>query len=103
MDIDKIKQKVLGNKFRLSQHAENEKQQDKIYFKEINEVSKNLELIEYYPDDPRGHSCLLLGFTLEGKPLHFVCGDLEKEKILFITIYRPQSAEWINYRIRRKK
>lgn len=101
MYIESIKQKILNNKFRLSQHAENEKQQDKIIYHEIDEAFKNIEVIEDYPEDPRGHSCLLLGFTLEGKPLHFVCGDLEEGIMLFITIYRPKVEEWINFRIRR--
>lgn len=101
MNIEKIKEKVINNKFRFSQHAENEKQQDKIYFSEIDDAFKNVEIIEEYPDDPRGNSCLLLGFTSKGNPLHFVCGDLDKEKILFITMYKPQPDEWINYRVRR--
>ncbi len=102
MDTEKIKQKVLNDNFRLSEHAENEKQRDKIYFNEIDEAFKNIELIEEYPEDPRGRSCLLLGFSLKGKPLHFVCGDLDKENILFITMYRPKINDWINYRIRKE-
>jgi len=102
MDIDTIKQKLRNNQFRLSQHAETEKQKDKITYAEIDEAFKNIELIENYPDDPRGHSCLLLGFTSEGNPLHFVCGNLDKEKILFITMYRPTPEEWVNFRKRRR-
>lgn len=29
-------------------------------------VSEEAEIIEDYPNDPRGHSCLILGFTKEG-------------------------------------
>lgn len=101
MDVDTLRQKILNNQFRLSQHAETEKQQDKITYREIDEAFKKIELIEDYPDDPRGHSCLLLGFTSEGKPLHFVCGDLDKERILFITMYRPKLEEWIDFKKRR--
>ncbi|WP_231967983.1 DUF4258 domain-containing protein [Thermanaeromonas toyohensis] len=30
--------------------------------------------MEEYPEDPRGASCLVLGRTPDGKPLHVVCG-----------------------------
>jgi hypothetical protein len=101
MNIDILKQKLRNNQFRLSQHAEVEKQHDKITYREIDEAFGKIELIEDYPNDPRGHSCLLLGFSLEGEPLHFVCGDLDKERILLITMYRPKLEEWIDFRKRR--
>lgn len=101
MDIDIIGQKLQSSQFRLSQHAEAEKQKDKITYREIDETFKKIELIEDYPNDPRGHSCLLLGFTSEGNPLHFVCGDLDKKRILLITMYRPKSEEWVDFRKRR--
>lgn len=70
MDIDIIGQKLQSSQFRLSQHAEAKKQKDKITYREIDETFKKIELIEDYPNDPRGHSCLLLGFTSEGKILY---------------------------------
>lgn len=106
MDVNQfyyIKQKLQNNKFELSWHAEREKQEDKITYFEIDEAFKTLEVIEDYPDDPRGHSCLVLGFTYEDKPLHFVLGNLDEEKVFIITMYRPKREEWIDFRIRRKK
>ena len=96
-----IKQKLRANQFDLSWHAEKEKQQDKITYFEIDEAFEHLEIIEDYCDDPRGHSCLALGFTYERKPLHLVLGNLEEKKILIITMYRPKAEEWINSRKRR--
>lgn len=61
---------------------------------EIEEAISNGEIIEAYPDDPRGISCLIYGFTHQGRPLHVVCGDLEAERILVITAYEPSSEEW---------
>ncbi|MFH1288968.1 MAG: DUF4258 domain-containing protein [bacterium] len=100
--IDEIKVKLKRDEFILSRHAEDEKQADEIVYFEIDEAFKNLEIIENYPGDRRGSSCLVLGFTNEHKPLHFVLGNLEKEKILIITMYRPNVEEWINFRLRRK-
>ena len=60
-------------------------------------------IIEPYPDDPRGASCLILGFTEKVRPLHIVCGRLEDEEILIITAYEPDSIEWESDLKTRKK
>ena len=51
-------------------------------------------LIESYPNDPRGPSCLILGHLLDGRPLHVVCGKLDEDELLIITAYEPSAAEW---------
>ena len=45
-------------------------------------------IIEPYPDDPRGPSCLIYGLTDQNRPLHIVCGRLEDDEILIITVLR---------------
>ena len=39
---------------------------------EVRRVIAEGEVIEDYPEDARGHSCLLLGFGNEGRPIHVV-------------------------------
>ena len=41
--------------------------------KEVEIVVTTGEVIEDYPDDVRGHSCLLLGYGNEERVLHVVC------------------------------
>ena len=36
-------------------------------------LSNRVEVVEDYPDDPRNPSCLVLGFTGQGRPLHAHC------------------------------
>lgn len=52
------------------------------------------ELIEDYPDDPRGHSCLILG---QGEPdqdsIHVVCAPKD-DYLAIITAYRPDPEQW---------
>lgn len=56
------------------------------------------------PDDPRGPSCLILGFTETRRPLHVVCGHLEGDQILIITAYEPDREEWeADWRTRKRK
>lgn len=50
-----------------------------------------VEVIEEYPGDRRGHSCLLLGYVFE-LPMHLVC--TVRAPIFLITLYRPDPARW---------
>jgi len=49
--------------------------------------------IENYPTDPRGHSCLLLGFDENTQPIHVVCSPKD-EYLAVITAYRPDPEQW---------
>ena len=60
------------------------------------------EMIEDYPEDVRGHSCLLLGIDLEGRPIHVVCSP-KPEFLAIITAYTPEPKEWdSSFRVRKK-
>ena len=36
------------------------------------------DLIEDYPNDPRGHSCLMLGYGETGRAVHVVCSPKDE-------------------------
>jgi hypothetical protein len=60
------------------------------------------EIIEDYPDDPRGHSCLMLGFGENGRPIHVLCSPKD-DFLAIITAYLPDKDEWEdNFRLRRR-
>jgi hypothetical protein len=65
----------------------------KISAHDVEEAICDGAIIEDYPNDPRGPSCLILGRS-GGRPLRVVCGQLEEERILIITAYEPDPAEW---------
>lgn len=52
-------------------------------------------LLESYPDDRRGGSCLVVGFTKKGKPIHSVCGR-SGNSLVIITVYIPMPPKFIN-------
>lgn len=60
---------------------------------DIHRVIDQGEIIEDYPEDKRGHSCLMLGTDTEGKSIHVVCAP-KKEFLVIITAYRPSETEW---------
>lgn len=94
--------KVARGHYKLSAHAEQECQQDRITAGEIEEALERPELLEDYPDDKRGPSGLVLGWTKADSPIHAVVGKLlGDEKLVIITVYRPDPARWIDWRKRR--
>lgn len=81
----------------MTSHAEQERGPDRITIEEIEEalLSHRAEVIEGYPEDVRGRSCLVLGFTKGASPVHVVCG-LGAEELIIITVHRPDPKQWIS-------
>jgi len=59
---------------------------------EIKEAIFHGEIIEEYPDDQRGESCLLLRVRV-GRALHVVCAPKD-EYLAVITAYLPSPEQW---------
>ena len=57
------------------------------------------EVIEDYPTDLRGRSCLVLGLLGDGRLVHVVVG-YERQPMKLITTYYPDPADWIDGRFR---
>ena len=51
------------------------------------------ELIEDYPEDARGPSCLLLGQGTGDRPIHVVCSPKESY-LAIVTAYLPDPGLW---------
>ena len=60
---------------------------------EVETIVTQGEIIEDYPSDPRGHSCLVLGFGEAGRGVHVVCSPKD-EYLAIITAYLPDAAQW---------
>ena len=58
-------------------------------------------VIEDYPGDKYSPSCLLLGYTRTGRPLHIQVSLADGESVRIITLYEPSPTEWIDYSRRR--
>lgn len=97
-----IQKLIASKKYRFSQHAEAEREADRITMADFEEafLSNRIEILEERPDDLRGFSCLALGFTGDNRPIHAVFGKA-KEALVVVTVYRPDSNLWIDYRQRR--
>ena len=99
MIIKKIKDKIQKEEYRFSDHAVKRMISRSIDRSEVEDVITRGEVIEEYPDDKYSPSCLIYGRTKKGRDLH-VQASLPPT-VIIITIYEPESSEWINYKIRR--
>jgi hypothetical protein len=94
-DIEWIKNKVRNVEEYFSKHGDQERQKDNLTVTEVRESLLNGRILEQYPDTGRGESCLVVGFSDGGKPVHIVCGE-RKEKLVVITVYIPSPPKFKN-------
>lgn len=99
MDIEEIRKKVYSKEYIISEHAERERQAENIELKDIREAIFTGEILEDYPNDPRGPSCLVLGYAGE-RSIHIVCGWNKYDWLIIITVYIPVLPKWITSRKR---
>jgi hypothetical protein len=73
-----------------------------ITISDVRNVVENGEVIEDYPEDVRGHSCLILGRGIGGAPIHVVCSPKD-DYLAIITAYYPGLDRWDGSLQKRKK
>jgi hypothetical protein len=98
-DIKWIKSKVSNQEEYFSRHGEQERQKDNLTISEVRESLLNGRILEQYSDTGRGKSCLIVGFTDGGKPVHTVCGE-RNENLIIITVYIPSPPKFKNPYVR---
>jgi hypothetical protein len=102
MDIlEAILRKIENGQFEFSQHATDQSIMRVITIQEFREAVTISEVIEDYPDDKYGPSCLLLGYTSARRPLHIHCSYPSRPNIKIITLYEPNPSKWIDFKVRR--
>jgi hypothetical protein len=101
MDTERVKALIRQRRYKTSHHAEVERETETITIDDIKTAILNGELLEDYPDDLRGHSCLMLDTAEDGRPLHVVLTILAQiEEVLIITVYVPTPPKWLDPRTR---
>lgn len=91
--VGRIRQQAAERSLRLTLHAHQEMVQESIAIEEVLEALAGCELLEEYPDDRRGPSCLVLGYTVLERPLHMVC-TTQQQLLILITVYEPVPPKW---------
>ena len=99
--IDEIRTKIAVDEFEFSKHAVDQTIIRRIGVSEIREAIFNGEIIEDYPEDKYGPSCLIHGKTVGGRAIHVQCSYPSRHLIKVITVYEPDSERWIDFKVRR--
>ncbi|OIO72677.1 MAG: hypothetical protein AUJ85_09675 [Elusimicrobia bacterium CG1_02_37_114] len=99
--IKEIIKAFKENRYEYSGHAVDQSILKHISRSEIVEAVENAKIIEDYPEDKYGPSCLIYGKTVLGRPLHIHCSYPSRPKVKIITVYEPNPDEWDEYQKRR--
>lgn len=99
--IDEIRTKVAVDEFEFSKHAVDQTIIRRISVTEIREAISKGEIIEDYPEDKYGPSCLLYGKTASGRAIHVQCSYPSRQVMKIITVYEPDPERWIDFNVRR--
>ncbi|MDI6732759.1 MAG: DUF4258 domain-containing protein [Planctomycetota bacterium] len=101
MEISEIRKAFTEKRFRYTKHGAEQRIKRRITSEEIEQAILNGEIIEDYPVDKYGPSCLIYGETTQGRPLHIQVAFYPM--ISIVTVYEPSPEEWVNNKMRKSK
>lgn len=100
--IDGIRDKIRENRYEFSKHAVDRMIQRHITVAEVREALDSGTIIEDYPEDKYGPSCLIFGRTIKDRTLHIQCSHPERPLLKIVTVYEPDPDEWDDFRVRKR-
>lgn len=90
-DLDQLRQRFTERDYLFTAHASDRAAERGIRSQEIEAAIAVGEVIEDYPDDKYGPSCLILGTSEVGRVLHVQASYPPPIKV--ITVYEPSPDE----------
>jgi len=102
IEIESIRESIEANRIRITDHADEEANNDGISLIEALETISTGEIIEQYADDKPYPSCLIYSKLESGDIIHTVWAfNRATNSSVLITTYRPDPERWIDGKIRR--
>jgi hypothetical protein len=92
--IDQLRHKISRGQVEYSLHAVRQMVERNITPEEIVQTVLAGEVIEDYPDDKYGPSCLVCGTTKNRRVLHVQCTHPGRLLVKVVTAYEPDPAGW---------
>ncbi|MEW5827450.1 MAG: DUF4258 domain-containing protein [Chloroflexota bacterium] len=104
LGIENVAECFRNGKYTITVHGYEELDKDSITVNILETAIgyDSPEIIEDYPTDPRGASCLVLGWPEPDIPIHVVVG-ISNENPEVITAYRPSSSKFYPPEFRQRK
>ena len=103
--LDQIRELARQGSVRISEHGYDELAADGIFARQAIEGISNADLVEDYPNYPKGVCVLVRQTVNDGRYIHVVWGipKGKTEPAVLITAYRPDPDLWENDFLRRKR
>jgi hypothetical protein len=100
--LNEIQAKILRREYEFSRHAVDQSIIRDISVAEVEEaMTTRAEVIEVYRENKYGPSCLILGFTKDGRAIHLQCSYPSRPIVKIITLYEPDPDLWEDFRTRK--
>ena len=102
--FEQLKALVIKGEILISDHGYDELAADNLSLRVVVSGLADAELLEEYPDFPKGPCVLVLENDQDGQPVHAVWGipSGATSPAVLVTAYRPDPARWTNDFRRRK-
>ena len=101
---DLIRQAVAANKYAITRHARDRKNERGVEEGEIMGAILNGEVIERYPQATPYPKCLFMHEVRPGRPLYISCAyNEQRQQARIITIHWFDEDKWIDWRTRRRR
>ena len=103
--LRQVKALAVRGKVNISDHGYDELAEDHIIVRDLVGSLSDAELLEDYPDFPKGPCALVLQRDRNGEPVHVVWGIPKGERTpaVLVTAYRPDPEKWTkDFRSRKK-
>lgn len=103
--FETVRNLAKDGSIRISEHGYDELVADDIFVREIVEGIEAAEIVEDYPDYPKGPCVLVLQKDRGNQPIHVVWGIPKghTSSAVLVTAYRPDPDKWEDDFIRRRK
>ena len=103
--LEQIQELVASGRARISDHGYDELTEDGILAKDVVTGFGRAQVVEEYPDYPKGPCVLVLERDSDGLPIHAVWGIPrgQSQPAVLVTAYRPDPGKWSEDFTRRRR
>ncbi|HUT88561.1 MAG TPA: DUF4258 domain-containing protein [Thermoguttaceae bacterium] len=103
--LEQIQELVASGRARISEHGYDELMEDHILAGDVVGGVPQAQVVEEYPDYPKGPCVLVLERDSDGQPVHALWGIPRGHRFpaVLVTAYRPDPEKWSDDFMRRKE
>ena len=88
--LQRIRQSIREQRYRISSHANEEMSEDELEAKDIESIILTGKVAQKFTRDPRGTRYEIFGDTADGRRAYVVCRFLSSGNLLIITAYAEE-------------